>query len=397
MKNMIKRIIPQQSRTRMLRILKRIQSLKKKENFFAEHYDIEEKNSDAFFGYYDINPFHKNYIIYNTTNKNGTLNIHIREGSKEERILGETHAWCWQQGCRLRWLRNTDDYVCWNDYSDGQYCCVIYDLCHNKKRYVSWALYDIDRTGQKGLSLNFVRLGYMRPGYGYTNEPFVEVFDPNEEGIYYVDLQDNMAEMILTYKEIGQCLGKDFDYKDYYINHLSFNPSGTKFLFFFIKKGMIHQATLFVFDIEGRRLTKVEDELSVSHYCWIDDSSMMITAYDKKRECRYYIYGSDLSRRSFMPNLLKVDGHPTWVNEEFMITDTYPDNAGFQKLLLVNPIKQTVNVLADIYTSEKRMGEQRTDLHPRIDSASSQICIDSNVNGFRKLTILKVNQDGKTK
>lgn len=92
-----------------------------------------------------------------------------------------------------------------------------------------------------------------------------------------------------------------------------------------------------------------------------------------------------------MPERMKVDGHPTWVNETCIITDTYPDSNGFQKLLKVNPVTKQVNVLAELYTTEKCIGEKRTDLHPRVDVASGKVCIDSNVKGKRKMVVLEVD------
>ena len=42
--------------------------------------------------------------------------------------LGETTAWCWQQGCMLQWLPGSASEVIWNDREHGQYVSRICDV-----------------------------------------------------------------------------------------------------------------------------------------------------------------------------------------------------------------------------------------------------------------------------
>ena len=58
---------------------------------------------------------------------------------------------------------------------------------------------------------------------------------------------------------------------------------------------------------------------------------------------------------------------------------------------MVNPSNESIKVLAELYSTEKRMGEQRTDLHPRVDLEGGRISIDSNINGYRKVVVLEEN------
>src|SRR5690349_4584272 len=42
--------------------------------------------------------------------------------------LGETKAWCWQQGCMLQWLPGSQDEVIYNDRDGGQYVSRILNV-----------------------------------------------------------------------------------------------------------------------------------------------------------------------------------------------------------------------------------------------------------------------------
>lgn len=191
---------------------------------------------------------------------------------------------------------------------------------------------------------------------------------------------------------INEVLGnKVTNYSKYYINHLSFSPTGDKFLFFWIniKDNGIHMANLLVYDFKKEELIVLENKLSVSHYDWIDDERIIVTAYNEKRECRYYIYNVNGERTNLLHDILTNDGHPTWLGNNKIITDTYIDKYGFQKILYVDIDNRKIDTLIDIYSSYKAFGEKRCDLHPRINNKNDDICFDANVKGNRMLFLLR--------
>lgn len=361
LRGIIKSIIPQENRTRILRVYNRILYMKIEERFFVDYYDICEEGKDIFVGYYDVNPFHQNILIFKRLCSNGYLDICLQDRQRDYRTVCSTNAWCWQQGCRIRWLSDESSIICWDQFEDGTFSTILFDVDQNSKRAVSWPLYDIDRNGQFVLALIFVRLGYMRPGYGYTNVQYDEREFQISDGTDYVDISLNQAKRVLMYERIGKLFDSPNNIMHYYVNHLSFNPSGTKLLFFLVNKGKIHNASLLVYDIRDDKLELNENHLPVSHYCWIDDNRILITAYDDKRSCRYYIYNLNGKRQDFMHDTLKVNGHPMGVNNSCLITDTYPDSAGFQKTLHINPEKNKVDVIADLYTTHDGEKAGRTE------------------------------------
>ncbi len=47
--------------------------------------------------------------------------------------LGETRAWCWQQGCMLQWRPGSKTEVLWNDRQDDRFVCHILDVTTRRK------------------------------------------------------------------------------------------------------------------------------------------------------------------------------------------------------------------------------------------------------------------------
>jgi hypothetical protein len=48
--------------------------------------------------------------------------------------LGESRAWCWQQGCMLQWLPVSAEEIIWNDQEEDHYVSHILNVFTGKKR-----------------------------------------------------------------------------------------------------------------------------------------------------------------------------------------------------------------------------------------------------------------------
>ena len=78
--------------------------------------DLTHPNSSVFFGYYDLNPFSLDSskvlaCVASDSNHPPRVNQNLQVGyydleMQEKKFfkIGETSAWCWQQGCRLQWF-----------------------------------------------------------------------------------------------------------------------------------------------------------------------------------------------------------------------------------------------------------------------------------------------------
>lgn len=357
---------------------------------------IGNKYSDIFFGYYDITPFNSRGDILYVKKDKGALEVSIcinTTSGKNEHILAKSCAWNWQQGCRLRWFPKTEDEIVFNIFENDRYFARVIDTMGKIVREYSYPLYDIDRNGEVGLSLNFERLGVLRPGYGYTCRPY-KISKLEQESIYILNLKEDKIIDSVTYNDIAQSLRGKCDLNKCYINHLSFSPNGKQFLFFWIEiKNGYHQASLLIYRIDERKLVALDTKNKASHYVWLDENRILCTSYDSPSSCRYYVYYVDKQIKvPYCVKSLREDGHPSVLDDNTIITDTYPNANGNQYIYKVDSKNDTKEQIIRIYSKPVTNGEWRTDLHPRFNKDKTKICFDSNINGNRELFILEFDK-----
>ena len=109
--------------------------------------------------------------------------------------LGESRAWCWQQGCMLQWLPGSQTEVIWNDRQDGRFVCHILDVTHRQARTLPRPVYALSPDGRWAVAPDFRRLHDTRPGYGYAGipDPNRDGAAPDDAGIWRVDLAHRQA------------------------------------------------------------------------------------------------------------------------------------------------------------------------------------------------------------
>lgn len=359
---------------------------------------IGDKRTNTYFGYYDITPFNsKNELVYLEVPKGESYaNIVLNDLSgNNKKVLTTTRAFNTQQGARLRWLPNSDDIIIFNDHIDGRYVSRKFNIHTSEEIIIPYPLYDISPNGRLGLTLNFERLGVLRPGYGYTNKPYNPEADLSSECISIIDMQTFQCTPIITYKEIADVMGEDnSDFSFNYINHLSFSPNSDKFLFFWLNNNKnCSKANLLLYDLGKRKTTVLENELRVSHYTWVNNDKILCTAISgstlKDMECRYYEYQVGMTRKIVCQNILKNDGHPSFYRPNIIITDTYPNVYSYQSLFFCNLENGISSEIVYSYSVPVKNVEFRTDMHPRFNMDKTIICYDANVKGERRLFLIK--------
>ncbi|MBD5310860.1 MAG: hypothetical protein HDS13_01665 [Bacteroides sp.] len=358
--------------------------------------EIGQKNSDIFFGYYDICPFDikDSKLLFirriNSGKENKEVLISYKELSTDTTIeIAKSYAWNWQQGSRLRWL--TESEISFNDFRDGNYCNRIINIFTREERRLSYPLYDISENKKLGVSLDFERLGSLRPGYGYTCQKSI-LDNYGDDGIKVIDIVNNKIILDLPLTYFHKLMNSQRSLDLCYINHLSFNPDSSHFLFFWIEIiNNYHKASLVVYNMNTKQLKILESELKVSHYVWEDNNNIICTAYTSPNECKYYRYSVDSGQKeTIAENILDRDGHPSFINNVEIITDTYPDKNGYQSLFKFNLKNNTKVDILKIYSAPTELGEHRTDLHPRLNHQKSMVCIDARVKKNRKIYLIQL-------
>ena len=361
-------------------------------------------NKHVFFGYYDLNPISQDNqkVLSIVVPKSKITNISAEVGyfdlnkNKKFHPIGTTKTWCWQQGARLRWSTKDADTIIYNNIDNNQYGCVFQNIINkNVLKQVSYPIYDLSKDEKKGLSLNFSRLQRLRPGYGYDAFPDASINNraSDKDGIFLIDIEKNTSKLIISLKNISEIQPHhSMNGADHYINHLSWNKSSTRFLFFHLwTNKKTRSSRLFTADKNGQNIYLLENEEIVSHYDWKDDDFICMTTHSKNFGLRYSIY-KDLSsdRKILNSKLLTKDGHPTFhpVYNHILLTDTYPNKYGERTLFSFNTEKNEPHSLGNYKSPLKYRKDYRCDLHPRWSNDGKLISFDSTHTNQRTLNII---------
>ena len=406
LKQKIKKLIGTKNQQRIKALKARIKYCKTRSNAgklvmgegWAEPVIFELPNQHLFFGYYDIQQIQGDKMLVmsvprkaNTKKDSAKLFwVSLSDGKFHE--LGQTRAWCWQQGARLRWHPTRPDTVMYNDLEGQSYVCRVADLDGRILKTIPKAMYDITADGQYGLSLNYSRLQRLRPGYGYNTLPDATVGEkvPENDGIFLVNLETGEEKLVISYEQLLRNVPETGN-QMHYVNHISIAPDGSRFLFFHLwtpAVGGRWSGRLCTARLDGTDLRCVEDGFIPSHYCWGGSDRLLITSVGFGGAPSYY-YQYDLTAGTKTkidnPRLVQ-DGHPTYLSDgQCFLTDTYPLSGSMQRLFQSN---QADAPICQIYSDPRLFEEKRCDLHPRLTPNDEIITIDSTFRDGKRSVIL---------
>ena len=390
------------------RLFRSFRKSEKKQNEASHFLSFGEANAHTFFGYYDVTPFSsdgKRLLAMVTASidheKSARQGIQIGyynlNDPKRFISVGQTQTWCWQMGCRLQWHpADPDRLILYNTMVDGSYGSVVQDVITKKiESRFAGPVYAVDNSGQRALSLNFSRLQRLRPGYGYRNLPDSTEGNqaPETDGIHRIDLEKNDSELIIDLRRLSNLEpSSSMKNADHYVNHLSFNPSGDRFMFFHLWEvnGQRYNR-LMTSNWTGDDLCILEREGTASHYTWKNANELLATVHYKNAGTRYNLYSDRIGLKGVVgKGLLTKDGHPSYSpHGDELLTDTYPDKYREQNLLLLTGDNK-LQKLASLYSPPRFRGETRCDLHPRWDREGKFVCVDETTKGRRKLGVLRI-------
>ena len=370
---------------------------------------ISPAEQHFFFGYYDVQPFdskgkyhlaHKVDFMDRLHEKDDEAEIGIIElDTLKYSPIATTKAWNFQQGAMLQWNpAKPDSEIIYNALIDGQYVAVTQDINTGKKKYADRSIANVSKDGKYGLSINMSRLYDFRPGYGYATipDPFYNENHSANDGIFLVDMETGKSKMIISMQDIWDFSGKFYGGidKKMVVNHITFNPSGNRFLFlprdFHIPTKQIHHTAIITANLDGSDMYLLSDYgWYNSHYNWKDDETVMFYAKidgkdrggvlanyelkDRSQECR--MIGEDIFVR---------DNHMSYSNDKkSLLWDSYPDADGMQSLAITDLDTMKTKSLGK-YTSMFRVQcDIRCDLHPRWNYDCTAVSFDSTHEGYR--------------
>jgi len=299
--------------------------------------------------------------------------------------LGETHAWCWQQGCMLQWLPGSDSKIIWNDREGDHFVSHILDVQTGKRRTVPFPVYTISPDGRTAYFPDFSRINEMRPGYGYAgfDDPNRDVLAPDDSGIWRGDLETGKYELIISLADMAAVPhpnGSLAEFKHYF-NHLLVSPDGAR----------LEIQHYWDVDDKGtfraRMLTSLPDgtdfhmlnQYHTSHFIWRDNSHILAWAEQPPQEDAFYLFEDGTDRVEVVgKDVMNRNGHCTYLpGSEWVLNDTYVNSERMQGLYIYHvPTNRRVDI-GEFYSPHEYHHEWRCDLHPRFSRNGKMITIDS--------------------
>lgn len=373
----------------------------------------------VFFGYYDVTPFNHNDSILLATaapaaneapRANTKLELgyyRLDEDAPEFQSIAVTTAWCWQQGCRYQWFppnsHGRNHQVIFNDFDGERYISRVLDIeTRAEVRRYDLPVYSLTHDGRYAFTLDFARLGRLRPGYGYACLPDASKGDPapQNEGIRRIDLRSGETKLLLSVRDaaaLAPTTTSDIANAEHYLNHISVNPHADVMLFFHIRiENRKRKTRLIISDLDGRNSRVLIHHGNVAHYAWKNAHELLCYSRHDDGEDRsphYHLY--DLRNDTYEivgRKVLPDDGHPSYFdNTRYILTDTYQDRYRYQNLLLYDAEQDRALRLGSFFASLQYRGDVKCDLHPRISPTGRQICIDSAHSGRRCVYILSAD------
>ena len=390
-------------------------------------------------GYHDIKPFNKGnddiLLVHrypkNTIGPKNNIPIDICIWDHKKNIfnkISDTTSWSWEQGSRLQWL--DEENIIFNHVLDGKLqSCKINIKNPNDKNYYN-PIYSLNKN--KFLSLNYNRIWKYWKNYGYfinNHEKFNPY--PDDDGIFLNDFIGN-KKLILSIKDAVNLCGLKHVKKTFFLVHPTFNPSGDKMVSIlrFINDG----GNLISYFICTNLLSLRSQILArerVSHFEWVDNNKIVIWCRMNKQKfeklrfnyftekylisnlkkiinllnpslrqklisTHYYLIDleNELKNQILDQENLIEDGHPQIsTNCKFLITDTYADINGYQKLLLYEFKKNKTYELGKFKVdTEITKNGFKYDLHPRWNYNDNLISIDSSHEGSRQSYVLNIGE-----
>lgn len=364
-----------------------------------------------FFGYYDKTPWDKTgrFLLAHEIdfadrqpNPGEELTVGMVDLKDDDKFipLAKTVAWSWQQGAMLQWLGSAPDReVIFNSLTDGKPSSTILDVHSGKTRTLPIPIYSVTADGKFAVTPDFARTHRLRPGYGYASytEELAGDAAPARIGIRHLDLTTGEHILILSLASIAAHKpDARFDGCQHGVEHLVWNPGGTRFVFLHRWRAGDRPWLTRVYTAkpDGSDLKLHLDTGMASHFDWRDDHTLLFWARTPKKVNRFFTLDVRTDEITLVGDgVLTQDGHCSYSpDRKWILNDTYPDKARMQWLMLYRVKDGRRFDLNQFHSPKPYTGPVRCDLHPRWNRDGTQVCIDGCHDPQRQLYVLDVSE-----
>jgi hypothetical protein len=370
---------------------------------------LSAKGKHHFFGYYGINPWDrsKRYHLALETDFDDRVpeitdwaQVGVID-ARHHRFtpFAKTTAFNLQQGSMMHWIEAGfgEEFV-YNAYESPSLVSYAVNLQTQKKRKINSPIAAVSPNGKEAIGLNYIRMWYCRKEVGYINDiPHYETTNiPAEDGLYAINLATGVTQLLLPFKDVVNHAEFNLTVNGLlWFDHVLYNPSGTRMLFFCrVKTGKNWASSLWTVNRDGTDLQcQIPFGHWISHFDWKDDRTILITS-DLLGE-KYFLEFTD-GKKDHTPigkGILTSDGHCSYSPDgRFILSDAKVANGEHPKaeVFLYDLAKGKKRSLGVFDQDKKRTGVIRCDLHPRFSSDGKTITFDSIHEGERQIYLKEI-------
>jgi len=303
--------------------------------------------------------------------------------------LGESRAWCWQQGCMLQWIPGTESKVIWNDREKDRFVSHILDVKTGDKRTIPSPIYALSPNGREAVSCDFARVADCRPGYGYAGirDRFFDDMAPAGSGVTHVNLETGAEKLIITHEQLAKTgvVPENHPASKHHAYHLLCSPDGTRLILLhrWTQPKGGHLTRLITAAMDGSDLRIVIPNGYASHFIWRDATHILSQAKgwlgnDQWGDFLFEDKDSGVIEE-IGKGVLDSGGHLSYLqNKEWILNDTYPKGDHRLQTPHLYHIKTNRRIdLGEFPLPPVYQGEWRVDTHPRLSRDERSVCIDA--------------------
>ncbi|MEO2047473.1 MAG: hypothetical protein ABGX16_12985 [Pirellulales bacterium] len=310
--------------------------------------------------------------------------------------LGESRAWCWQQGCMLQWLPGSQTEVLWNDRQGDRFVCHILNVNSHEQRTIEQPIYAVSPDGKSAVFADFRRIQDVRPGYGYPGlpDPFTDDLAPRDSGIFHIDLQTGRSQLILSLADCARMGTLPNRSKQgarstlgvkHYFNHLLFSPDGERFI-------ALHRwrypdgsrlSRMITARPDGTEVRIVTGNGHVSHFIWRDPTHILAQSKELLGNPHWGDFLFEDKTAGIIEEIghgvLDPSGHLSYLpGNQWILNDSYPQGRERIQTPHLYHVKSGRRVdLGHFHLPKVYSGEWRVDTHPRLSPDGRFVCIDA--------------------